>query len=259
MPVAANIYYFLSKSGGGGSLPVVLIHGAGGTHLHWPSEIRRMPDLRIFALDLPGHGKSGRGGLQSVEAYADSIYAWMEVIKLHRAVFVGHSMGGAVALTLAGKYAEHVLALGLLSTGARLRVHPFILENVANPQSFPTAVSFLLSKSFSKNADPRLVELASKRMREIRPSVLSGDFLACDTFDMMGSISSIKAPTVVFCGEEDELTPLRYAQYLNDHILGSELVVIPEAGHMVMLEKPKMTAEALREFLSQIRFHPGRI
>jgi pimeloyl-ACP methyl ester carboxylesterase len=64
---------------------------------------------------------------------------------------------------------------------------------------------------------------------------------------------------VVFCGEEDELTPLRYAQYLNDHILGSELVVIPEAGHMVMLEKPKMTAEALREFLSQIRFHPGRI
>jgi len=259
MPVAANIYYFLSQLGGGDCLPVVLIHGAGGTHLHWPSEIRRLPDLRVYAVDLPGHGKSGKIGLQSIEAYTDSILTWMEAIKLHRAVFVGHSMGGAIAITLVKKHPEYVLGLGLLSTGARLRVHPVIMENVANPQTFPTAVSFIVSKSFDENANPRLVELATKRMYETRPSVLYGDFHACNTFDMMESLSSIRIPALVVCGQNDELTPLRYSQYLNDNIQGSQLSVIPDAGHMVMLEKPQMTARALLDFSSKIQFHPGRI
>jgi pimeloyl-ACP methyl ester carboxylesterase len=259
MPVAANIYYYFSKSGGGDRLPVVLIHGAGGTHLYWPSEIRRLPDLRVFALDLPGHGKSGRRGLQTTEAYAESILTWMEAVKLHRAVFVGHSMGGAIALTLAKKHAEHVLGLGLISTGARLRVNPLIMENIANIQTFPTAVSVIISKSFSKDADSRLVKLASKRMAETRPSVLYGDFTACNHFNMLDSLTTIRTPTLIACGQNDELTPLRYSQYLNDHIPGSQLTVIPNAGHMVMLEYPRVAAQALGEFLNQISFHPGRV
>jgi pimeloyl-ACP methyl ester carboxylesterase len=259
MPVAANTYYYLSKLGGGDCLPVVLIHGAGGTHLHWPSEIRRLPDLRMYAIDLPGHGKSGQRGLQTIEAYAEFILTWMEAVKLHRAFFVGHSMGGAIALTLAKKHAERVLGLGLISTGARLRTNPAIMENVTNTQTLAAAISFIISKVFSNNADSRLVELARLRMTEIRPSVLHGDFTACNTFDMMDSLSMIRTPTVVACGQNDEMTPLRYAQYLNDHIPGSQLVVIPNAGHMVMLEQPQLTAQALGNFLNEISFHPGRV
>jgi pimeloyl-ACP methyl ester carboxylesterase len=259
MPVAADIYYFHSKLGGGDSLPVVLIHGAGGTHLHWPSDIRRLPELRVYAVDLPGHGKSGHIGLQSIDAYTDSILAWMEAIKLHRAAFVGHSMGGAIALTLAKKNAEHVLGLGLISTGARLRVNPVIMENAVNSQTFPTVVSFITSKSFSKHADPHLVELATKRMHEIRPSVLYGDFISCDNFNMMEALDTIRTPTLIVCGQDDEMTPLRYSQYLKDHIKDSRIVVIPDAGHMVMLEKQHMLSQALGEFFRNIRFQPGKI
>jgi pimeloyl-ACP methyl ester carboxylesterase len=257
MPIAGKMYYHRSRLGSGSCLPVVFIHGAGGTHLYWPSEVRRLPDMRIYSIDLPGHGKSGGRGLQTIEAYAEHILTWMETIGLHRAVFVGHSMGGAIALTLAIKHAEHVLGLGLLSTGARLRVNPMILENTTNSQTFPTAVTAIISKSFSSNADARLVELAQRRMIEIRPSVLHGDFIACNNFDLMDALAAIRVPTLVMCGQDDELTPLRYSQYLSDHIPGAVLQVIPNAGHMVMLEQPQKVAQIFLDFLSGIPYRPG--
>jgi pimeloyl-ACP methyl ester carboxylesterase len=259
MPIASNIYYHLSKKGSGSHLPIVLIHGAGGSHLYWPPEIRRLPDLRMYAIDLPGHGKSGGHGLQSIDAYAGSIMDWMESIGLHRAVFAGHSMGGAIALTLAQKFPEHVLGNVLVSTGAKLRVQPAILENTETRQTLPTAISAIISKSFDSNTDTRLVELAQKRMLETRPSVLHGDFIACNGFNMMASLPAIRTPTLVVCGENDQLTPLRYSQYLSDNIPAAILKVIPNAGHMVMLEQPKSVVEVLTRFLSSVPFQPGQV
>jgi pimeloyl-ACP methyl ester carboxylesterase len=257
MPIADNMYYHRSRVESGSCLPVVFIHGAGGTHLHWPSEIRQLPDMRIYSVDLPGHGKSVGHGLQSIEAYAEQIISWMSTIGLHRSVFIGHSMGGAIALTLASKHPEHVLGLGLISTGARLRVSPIILENTVNSQTFQTAVAAIISKSFSVKTDAHLVELAHKRMIETRPSVLHGDFLACHNFDFFDKLFAIRTPTLIVCGQDDELTPLRYSQYLSDHIAGAILHVIPNAGHMVMLEQPHKVAQVLLDFLPGIPFHPG--
>lgn len=257
MPIAADIYYHLYQGGGGESPPIVLIHGAGGTYLHWPAEIRRLSDYRVFAIDLPGHGKSEGRGQQTIEAYASNILSWLEAVGLHQAIFIGHSMGGAIALRLAHNHSDHVLGLGLVGTGARLRVAPVILENTANPQSLPAAIGAILSWAFSKKADPRLVELASQRMAETRPSVLHGDFLACDAFDITETVSEIRVPALVICGQDDRLTPLRYSQYLADQIPDARLEAIPDAGHMVMLEQPQAVAGALIDFLASISFQPG--
>jgi len=257
MPTVADIYYHPYQQNKTDSPPIVLIHGAGGNHLYWPFEIRRLPDHRIFALDLPGHGKSGGRGLQTIQAYALSILDWMAALGFHQAVFVGHSMGGAIALTLALKHPEQVRGLGLISSGARLRVTPAILENTASPQSLSSALSAITSLVFSRNADPRLVELAARRMAETRSTVLHGDFMACNTFDAMESIAAIRTSTLVICGQEDQLTPMRYSQYLADHIPGALLKIIPKAGHMVMLEQPISVANALSDFLATIPYHPG--
>src|SRR5512135_2219935 len=102
MPTADELYYHIYEGGiEGEKSPVILIHGAGGTHLYWPSEMRRLPRYRVYALDLPGHGKSGGRGQQSIPAYAQAVLAWLEQIGIHRAVFVGHSMGAAIALSIA--------------------------------------------------------------------------------------------------------------------------------------------------------------
>ena len=257
MPTATDIYYHPYQQNKTDSPPIVLIHGAGGNYLYWPFEIRCLPDHRIFTLDLPGHGKSGGRGLQTIQAYALSILDWMAALGFHQAVFIGHSMGGAIALTLALNHPEQVRGLGLISSGARLHVAPAILENTASPQSLPSALSAIISLSFSKNAKPRLVDLAARRLAEVRSTVLHGDFLACNTFDVMESLATIRAPTLVICGQEDQLTPIRYSQYLADQIPGALLKIIPNAGHMVMLEQPHSVANALSDFLATIPYHPG--
>jgi pimeloyl-ACP methyl ester carboxylesterase len=132
-----------------------------------------------------------------------------------------------------------------------------ILENAANPQSLPSALGAISSLAFSENANPRLVELASRRMGEIRPSVLHGDLTACDAFDVMDKISVIHIPTLVVCGEEDQLSPVRYSQFMADKIPGALLKIIPDAGHMVMLEQPTGVASVMADFLATIPYHPG--
>jgi pimeloyl-ACP methyl ester carboxylesterase len=232
----------------------VLIHGAGGTHLHWPAQVRRLSDHNVYALDLPGHGKSEGRGQQSIEAYANCVVGWMEAIELSQAVFIGHSMGGAISQTLALQHPKRTLGLGLVGTGARLRVAPAILESAGQETTFPTAIETIIKWAFSPLADERLTTISAERMSETRPSVLHGDFLACDDFDIMEKLGQIRVPVLAVCGEDDQLTPVRYSQYLVDHIPKAQLATFPEAGHMVMLEKPHEVAEVLKEFLSQISY-----
>ncbi len=256
MPIKANLYYYEQRGGRADKPPVVLIHGAGGTHLHWPAEVRRLADYRIYALDLPGHGKSTGRGHQSIGAYVHSIVNWVQALAIPQAVFVGHSMGGAIALHLALHNSHCVLGLGLIGTGARLKVDSALLENTVLPASINPAVEMIIQRAFSPDADPNLVRLAAKRMAEVRPTVLHGDLVACDDFNEIDSLHKVKVPTLVICGQDDQLTPPRYSQHLADHISKAELQILPQAGHMVMLERPKQVAEALEHFLAQIPY-PG--
>ncbi len=252
MPTAAGLYYFAHGTELDDEPPVILIHGAGGTYLHWPPEVRRLEGRRIYALDLPGHGKSDGVGKQSIEEYARAVVDFMKALKLRSAVLVGHSMGGAIALTLALKYRRRVLALGLIGTGARLRVAPAILESTSSPATFQTAVQMITDWAFGPETDPERKALAAQRMAETRPAVLHGDFLACDAFDVMDRLEKISIPTLILCGTEDKLTPPRYSEYLHEHIPSSRLVLVEGAGHMVMLERPYAVAEALQNLLGKL-------
>ena len=80
MPKAAGIHYFLHNGGSATRPPLVLIHGAGGDHLSWPAEARRLPDATVFTLDLPGHGSSEGHGRQSVEDYACSVIDFLNEV-----------------------------------------------------------------------------------------------------------------------------------------------------------------------------------
>ncbi len=237
--------------------PVVLIHGAGGDHLHWPPEIRRFPHHRVFALDLPGHGKSEGRGQQSIQSYASSVLEWLQSLNLRRAVYYGHSMGAAIAISLALNHPEYVLALGLLGAGARLPVPGEILADSANATTFHKAVEAIGALAFSSSADLRLVELAISRMAEIRPSVLYGDFLACEAFDATEQLGQIHQPVLVLCGAEDRITPPRHSQLLVGLIPNARLEIIIQAGHMVMLEQPQVVAGLLTQFLESIPYIAG--
>jgi pimeloyl-ACP methyl ester carboxylesterase len=257
MPFAANIYYFEHQGDNSYNPPIVLIHGAGGSQLHWPAPVRRLSGFPIYALDLPGHGKSVGRGYQSINAYVECVLEWMNAVELRQAVFIGHSMGGAIALSLALDHPERVLGLGIVGSGARLKIDPVLLESASRKETFPATIETIIEWAFDPQADPRLVELAAKRMAEIRPSVLHSDFMACDSFNKLDLLESLSVPTFILCGERDKLTPPRYSQYLADHISGAKITIISDAGHMVQLEKPVQVAETLREYISSISYQPG--
>lgn len=250
MPITSDIYYHAYQEEE--KMPVVLIHGAGGTHLFWPSEVRRLPGFRVYALDLPGHGKSRGRGHQSIGAYARKVIDWLAALNMHRAVFIGHSMGGAIVETIALEYPEHVLGLGLVGSGAKLTVNPQILENSANPTTFHLAIASLISGSFGSQTQESLVELAGERLAEVRPSVLHGDLIASDAFDVTERVKDITQPAIVVCGSEDKMTPSRDSQFLADNLPAASLEIVPGAGHMVMIEKPREVADALTSFLGDI-------
>jgi pimeloyl-ACP methyl ester carboxylesterase len=259
MPFAAGIHYFIQEGGEMLGPPVILIHGAGGSHLHWPPELRRLSGQRIFALDLPGHGKSSSIGLQSIRDYTRSAIDFMDSIELSQAVIVGHSMGGAIALTLGLDHAERVSGLGLIATGARLRVATPVLGNTANLATFSLAVQIINEWAFGPQADPHLKAVAARRMAETRPAVLHGDLLACDAFDVMERLGEIHVPTLVLCGTEDKLTPLTYSKTLASQISGAALQIVEGAGHMVMLEEPRRVAGVLKVFLMTVPYPPGML
>ncbi len=258
MSTTSKIFYFSHGAENVSHPPLVFLHGAGGTHLHWPPQVRRIIGQRIFALDLPGHGKSGGVGSQSIADYARAVVDFLDAARLNAAVFVGHSMGSAIALTLALDFPKRVLGLGLVGSGARLRVAPQILESTASETLFPQAIKLINDAEFGPSAGPRLKELAARQMAAIRPSVIHGDFLACNEFDVMQRLAEINVPTLILCGAEDILTPMKYSEYLRDHIRNARLLAFPGAGHMVMLEQPMEVAQALSVFADEIPYRPGQ-
>jgi pimeloyl-ACP methyl ester carboxylesterase len=69
----------------------------------------------------------------------------------------------------------------------------------------------------------------------------------------MARVSEIHLPTLIICAAEDRLTPVKYSQYLHDHIAGSELQVIPNAGHYVMREQPERVNQVIEKWLASPR------
>jgi pimeloyl-ACP methyl ester carboxylesterase len=257
MPTTANLHYFASGSQDYDRAPVLLIHGAGGHHLYWPPQVRRISRHRIFAMDLPGHGQSGGIGRDRIEDYVDDVVAFMGGVGLNSAVWIGHSMGGAIALHAALSHPRRVLGLGIVGCGARLRVDPVILGYASRDATFPTALKLIGERSFSERSDGRLTQLAGQRMREMRSTVLHGDLVACDSFDVNARLGELHIPTLIVCGSDDRMVPPRNSEWLHSRIPGSELLVIRDAGHMAMLEEPEQTASALGRFIDAIPYKPG--
>ena len=240
-------FYALYQGDVHGKHNLVLVHGAGGSHLDWPASLRRLKKANVYALDLPGHGRSDGMGRSSIAAYRDFLLAFLDGLDLERAVAVGHSMGGAIALDLALHYPDRLAGLVLVSSGARLRVAPAILTGIL--ADFEATVDLVCDYAYGPAASEQLKRLGRQRMLKTPPEVIRGDYAACDAFDVMERLGAIRCPTLVIGGSADMLTPPKYSVYLHEHIPGAELVLVDAAGHMVMLEKPEVVAKTVSKFI----------
>jgi len=249
-----QISYWIGRKGLFEGREVVLfVHGAGGGEYTWSCQ-KGFFEKRFnpIIIELPGHGESGGEGEDEIGKYAEDVRVFMKTLGLRKVFLVGHSMGGAIVQTLALTQPEVVKGIVLVGTGARLKVLPMILDGIKN--NFERTVQTITRFAYSRKVSSDLMERGVSDMMRCRPEVLYGDFLACDRFDLMNEVEKIDLPALVLCGSEDELTPVKYSQFLQQRIKGSKLEILPNAGHMVMIESPEAFNEKVGEFIATPTF-----
>ena len=252
MPEAGGIHYYSHPTGESSHPVIVLLHGLGGDYLSWPADVRRLPGYSVFTPEMPGHGDSRGPGMQSVQDYAASMMKFMDAIGVWQGIFVGHSLGGAIALTLALQYPERTAGFAVISTGSRLPIPREIMDYAGNPTTYPSVVNRLQELMRGPETSPRLMEQNAKKLLRLRPSLVLGDLMACEQFDVTDHLASIKAPSLVICGAEDKMTPPRFSTYLAAHLYGSALQTFDVAGHLLPLEQPARLAKLLSVFFNSI-------
>ena len=172
--------------------PIVYIHGSGCDASLWKGQLDAIGG---YAVDLPNHGESGDAEINSADDYAYYVAKASSKL-LDKAVFAGHSLGGAVAQKIYLNHEEVVKGLILIGTGARLRVLPELLKGLKDePEKY---VDFMLEMAFKKKVD-EYDEI--KKMFIERSEILRRDLEICDKFDLLedyrGGKINVDVPTLL--------------------------------------------------------------
>ena len=168
----------LERSGAGEI--ILFIHGAGGNANSWLYQTKGLKSqCEVIAVDLPGHGMASVGkGCTSIKEYRDSIQDTLSSSGIDKCFMVGHSMGGAIAMSFAMTFPDTVKGIVLVSTGAKLKVFPQILEGLMKDKE--NTLNSIIEHAISKNAPDTLKMGYFEEMMKCSPEVIYGDFLACD-------------------------------------------------------------------------------
>ena len=228
---------------------LLLIHGAGSSHLAWPAALRRLPETAVYALDLAGHGRSHPPGRSTIEAYTTDVLDFMAALGLENVVVLGHSMGGAIAQMVGLAHPDNVSGLILVGTGAKLRVSPAILQAIQT--NYEAAVDLLNQFYWSGNQSEDVVIAHRRAMLTCSPEVVLHDFLACDQFDLRDRLPEITVPTLVISASADQMTPPKFGKFLAEQLPQGEFALLEQAGHMMTLEAPDQLTQLVLPFVQK--------
>ncbi len=246
----------------GEATPALLcIHGAGSSSVVWMELVRRAAGVRrIVAPDLPGHGQSDawHADVDAITLYRDAVGTAAATLGLERAILVGHSMGGMVALACAAAWPERVAGLVMVASGARLPVSASLLQRAERE---PAKLAGWLAKvGFSPSTPPEIAErwasLAfADSLNAQAPGALDQtayvDFSAVNAFDGRALLAQVQCPTLVITGKDDRLASLDQAAEIVAGISGATLEVVANAGHMIVQEQPAAFWQILQKFLTE--------
>jgi len=265
---------------------LVLIHGGFGSLHNWEGWVKHLrQDYRVVSMDLLGHGLTGDypANIYTRIAERDAVHMLLDELGIEQYVAGGNSFGGGIALELALEYPDEAQALVLVDSEGIPNAEDgydasrFTDEQPTAPDD-PSYASVSWLEGFgAKFIGPTVVRRALDSLIHNK-DLLTDEFVdyygrilrykgnresqilmfrqglhmiaTGDPQDLLPRLREIGCPTLVMQGEKDNLVPMRVSEQFAELISISELSVVPETGHMPMIEKPAETALVLKEFLT---------
>lgn len=246
-------------SNGNGSLDssqasVVFIHGAGMDHSVWvmPSRYFGRHKYNVYALDLPGHGRSEGKPIQTIDSLANWISDVLDALSVSQAAIVGHSMGSLVGINFAARYPEKTRVLCLLGTSTPMPVTDQLLDAARENSHDAIDMSNTWSHSsfgqMGGNENPGMcMTMSGQRLLETAENdVLFADMNACNEFTNGTELAAkVQCETLVLIGEDDKMTAPVSAKNVASLIPNSRTVSLRPCGHSMLAEQPNAVLDAL--------------
>lgn len=247
----------------GQGIPLVLIHGYPLNRMVWQAQWEGLSDsARVIVPDLRGFGGSVIGaGPIDIGTYADDVRELLDALGIQgRAIICGLSMGGYIALAYERRYPDHVAALILANTkagpdneqGKEGRNKSIALANEKGASAIAEAMlPKMLSPKSSNNT-----ELVAQVRRIMESATVPGIVAALESMrdrpDSTPTLLEFSAPTLIIAGADDQLFPLSVAQVMAQAARNSQLVILPDAGHISSMDQPAAFNQAVKEFLKGV-------
>ena len=262
---------------------IVLIHGAGGQEIDWPkawltanTQAKSMgltsshqgviklfnaglDDYSIYAIDLPGHGKSNGKSKSSIAEYSTDIIDFLDAMKLENVCLVGHSMGAGIALNASLSQHWRIGSVVVIGGASKMLVTDSILEGLQN--TFEATVESIVKYSWHKQtgaiADSQRMaayfrEKAKQRILDAGSRTVHGDFLACSKFDVDKRLEEILVPVLVIASDCDRMVPINVSREMARKLPNAKFVVLEGCGHFQHIEQTSRVAAELSNFLGNI-------
>lgn len=251
----AGIDWHVLEGGRGETL--VLLHGFNADADHFNRVARHLTGhFRILAPDLPGFGETGcSAGIDyRIEAQADNVLSWMDRTGIQRCYLGGSSMGGYVACAIAARRPDRIRALWLLAPGGveHVPLSPLfqeIAEERHNPLVVRDRCDFRRLIDFCFVRPPWIPSPLARFLvaRSAARSVehqRAFDAIRFDSPSAESLVDGMEVPALIVWGRSDQVLNPAGAQVLVDRMRNAETLMLPDTGHLPMLEDPRTVAEA---------------
>jgi len=231
---------------------ILFIHGASINAFFWRHQIESLSkNFNTIAINLPGrYENSPVFEKDSIDSYSSHIFEFIEFMNLKDVILCGLSMGGAITLDMLLKANSNIKAGIIINSGARLNVREEIYT--AMEKNFKNFQKAIIQFGISQKTDINDVMKYMEEFSVEKSSTAIKDFDACKDFDLMGKISKIELPVLIFSASEDVATPVKFGEFLKKHIKNSSFIVLEDAAHLSPMEKPWEINQKILEFITNI-------
>lgn len=242
---------------GGHGETLVLLHGFNADADHFNRVARHLArHFRILAPDLPGFGSTRPAATVDyrIEAQAEAVVHWMDRCGIQRCYLGGSSMGGYIACAIAARYPERIRALWLLAPGGvqSAALSP-LFQEVAEERHNPLVVRNF--QDFRRLTDycfvhppfipaPLARSLAQRSAQRAVDHQRAFDAIRFDSPPLEELIEGLATPALVVWGRSDQVLNPAGAQVVESLMPNAEIIMLPDTGHLPMLERPRTVAES---------------